>query len=54
MSDLDPLMQIFGRKPPETVDEMRAMLETFAGFLNQGLPEESFHTGRLSLRLLRR
>ena len=44
MSDLDPLMQLFGRKPPETVDEMRAMLETFAGFLNQGLPEVgAFH-----------
>ncbi|MBW2371516.1 MAG: alpha/beta hydrolase [Deltaproteobacteria bacterium] len=44
MSDLDPLMQLFGRKPPETVHEMREMLETFAGFLNQGLPEVgAFH-----------
>lgn len=40
----DLLGQLFTMKPPETVAEMRAMLDGFAGFMNAGLPEVgAFH-----------
>lgn len=40
----DPLGQLFTMKPPESVAEMRALLDGFAGFMNAGLPEVgAFH-----------
>ena len=35
----DLLTQFFTQKPPETVEQMRALLDGFAGLLNAGLPE---------------
>ena len=44
MASQDPLTQLFTLKPPETVTEMRSLLNVFAGFMNAGLPEVgAFH-----------
>lgn len=47
MSDAIPtdvLAQLFQMKPPETVEDMRQLLDGFAGFLNADLPEVgAFH-----------
>ena len=40
----DLFTQLLGGKPPETAQEMRAMLEQFAGFMNADLPDVgAFH-----------
>ncbi|MCP5059959.1 MAG: alpha/beta hydrolase [bacterium] len=40
----DALAQLFQMKPPETVEDMRQLLDGFAGFLNADLPEVgAFH-----------
>lgn len=41
---LDPMMQLFQGNIPETVEEMRSMLDGLASMLNAGLPEVgAFH-----------
>ncbi len=35
----DPLAQLMLARPPETVEDMRSMLDSFAGLLNVDLPE---------------
>jgi acetyl esterase len=35
----DLLAQLFTQKPPETAQEMRTLLESFAGFMNADLPQ---------------
>ncbi len=40
----DVLTQLFQAKPPETVEDMRRLLDGFAGFMNADLPEVgAFH-----------
>lgn len=36
---LDPLRQLLGGQLPETIDELRAMLDTFGGMINLGAPD---------------
>ena len=41
---MNPMMQFFQGNMPETVDDMRTMLDRLAGMLNGGLPEVgAFH-----------
>jgi acetyl esterase len=42
----DLLTKLFASRPPETAQDMRALLESFAGFLNSDLPEVgALHAG---------
>jgi acetyl esterase len=47
---LDPLQQLLGANLPETVDDMRRLLDQFAGLMNAGAPEVGAHHEHVLVR----
>ncbi len=47
---VDPLFQMMMNNIPETVEDMRKMLDGFAGMLNSGRPRSARSTSRSTWR----